>query len=78
MKIIEEENEIRWLLTECMSKFEGGEIREDYETPYLHWIIEEVTGMLKRYIQLIDDKEETRNVIDELTSIINKGDELNE
>lgn len=64
-----EELEVRDLIDECLAVFEGGEIHEDFETPYANWMIADIVDTLYRFKRVIRQRQEGREMMQELSRI---------
>ena len=64
-----EELEVRDLIDECLAVFEGGEIHEDFETPYANWMIADIVDSLYRFKRVIRQRLEGREMMQELSRI---------
>ena len=61
-----EERELSFMMTECLAVFEGGDVREDYETPWVLFQIEEMVDSFKRVQELIEERQKHREFMAEL------------
>lgn len=64
-----EELEIRDIINECLALFEGGEIREDFDTPYAHWMIADIVDTLDRFKRIIRQREDGRQTLEQMQMI---------
>ena len=64
-----EELEVRDLIDECLAVFEGGEIHEDFETPYANWMIADIVDTLYRFKRVIRQRQDGRQMMEELSRI---------
>ena len=61
-----EERELSFMMTECLAVFEGGDVREDYQTPWVLFQIEEMVDSFKRVQDLIEERQRHREFMAEL------------
>ena len=64
-----EERELSFMMTECLAVFEGGDVREDYETPWVLFQIEEMVDSFNRVKELVEERQRHREMMAELESI---------
>ena len=57
-----EELELSDIMTECLAIFEGGDIREDFENPWVLFVIEDMVDSFRRIKALVKERKEMRDV----------------
>tara|TARA_R100000231_G_scaffold110593_2_gene81978 strand:- start:151 stop:405 length:255 start_codon:yes stop_codon:yes gene_type:complete len=75
VKVTLEEEQLGELMDECLAVFEGGEIREEYDTAWVNFVIEEMVDSFYRIKKLIARRKDGRKVVAEMFKIIGKDSE---
>ena len=69
-----EEQELSDLMMECLAIFEGGDIREDYQSAWVLFQIEEMVDSFIRIRDLVKERQESRKMIRELKELARGGE----
>ena len=64
-----EEQELSHLMMECLAIFESGDIREDYQSAWVLFQIEEMVDSFIRIQDLVKERQESRKMIRELKGL---------
>jgi len=63
MNIDREELELSDLMTECLAIFEGGDIREDFDSAWVLFVIEDMVDSFKRIKNLVKERKDFREYV---------------
>ena len=63
LKLNNEESQLSHLMLECLEVFEGGDVREDFDSSWVNFQIEEMVDSFRRIITLVEERSEHREVM---------------
>jgi len=71
LRLHKEELQLSYLMLECLEVFEGGDVREDFESSWVHFQIEEMVDSFRRIITLVEERRESRETIRRIFGVPN-------